>query len=229
MRDYLDANTILAIQSRTAIVPANFLWITAKNRETGNPESLGLWSGWDTVEAQVLDVDTRLPLTRTYHAGGGVLEWPAIPLESDLTIRTIRIRLSQINTAVLDAIVGYDAKHAPVEIHRAYLDPDTILPVAPAVPRFVGWINAAPKRIPAVGGEGGIELSIVSHARALTKVNPLKRSDEQQRRRSGDRFRRYTDVAGGWLANVHWGEEKAKPNTDKNQGAVHKITPTGRP
>lgn len=210
MRSYLDANTIAAIQSRTAIQPVNFLWITAKNRSTGNPETLGLWSGWDTIDAQVLHPDTMAPVERTYHAGGGVLEWPAIPLESDLSIRTIRIRLSQINTAVLDAIQGYDAKHAPVEIHRGYLDPDTGLMVAPAVPRFLGWINAAPKRIPPVGGEGGIELAVVSHTRALTKTNPLKRSDEYQQKRSGDRFRRYTDVAGGWLANVHWGEAKAK-------------------
>lgn len=210
MRDYLDASTVAATRSREAILPVNFLWITAKNRSNGNPETLGLWSGWDSIDAQVIDVDTRLPMTRTYHAGGGVLEWPAIPLESDLTIRTIRIRLSQINTAVLDAIQGYDAKHAPVEIHRGYLDPDTHLIVAPAVPRFVGWINGAPKRIPAVGGEGGIELACASHSRALTKTVPLKRSDEMQRKRSGDRLRRYTDVAGGWLHNAHWGEASAK-------------------
>ena len=210
MRSYIDSSTAAAILSREAILPVNFIWITAKNRSTGDPESLGLWSGWDTVDAQVLNPDTMAPVSRTYHAGGSVLEWPVIPLESDLSIRTIRVQLSQINTAVLDQIQGYDAKHAPVEIHRGYLDKDTQLMVAPAVPRFIGWINGAPKRIPAAGGEGGIELAIVSHARALTKTNPLKRSDEAQQRRNGDRFRRYTDVAGGWLANVHWGEAKAK-------------------
>lgn len=210
MRQYIDANTAAAIMSREAILPVNFIWITAKNRVTGNPESLGLWSGWDTVTAQVLHPDTLAPVSRDYHASGGVIEWPAIPLESNLSIRTIRVRLSQINSEVLDTIVGYDAKHAPVEIHRGYLDKETQLMVAPAVPRFVGWINGAPKRIPAIGGEGGIELAIVSHTRSLTRVNPAKRSDEAQRRRDGDRFRRYTDVAGGWLANIHWGEAKAK-------------------
>lgn len=212
MRSYLDVNTIAAIQSRTAIVPVNFLQITARNRSTGNPEYLRLWSGWDSVDAQVLDLDTMLPVTRTYHAAGGVLEWPAVPLESDLSIRTIRIRLSQINAQVLDAVQGYDAKHAPVEIHRGYMDPNTMLPVAPAVPRFLGQVNGAPKRIPAVGNEGGFELAVVSHTRALTRLNPLKRSDEYQQTRQGDRFRRYNDVAGGWLANVHWGEAKAAPS-----------------
>lgn len=208
MRGYLDANTIAAIQSRDAILPVNFLQITAKNRSTGAPEYLRLWSGWDSVDAQVLDPDTMLPVTRTYHASGGVLEWPAIPLESDLSIRTINLRLSQISPAVLDAIVGYDAKHAPVEIHRGYLDKETQLPVAPAVPRFIGLVNGAPKRIPLVGGEGGIELAVVSHTRSLTRLNPIKRSDEYQQTRQGDRYRRYNDVAGGWLANIHWGEAK---------------------
>lgn len=206
MRSYLDPAIVNAIQNREALKPVNYLQIKAKNRATGAIEVLCLWSGWDTVTAQVLDPDTLLPSTRVYHAGGGVVEWPSIPLETDLTVRTIRIVLSQVNTAVLDAIQGYDAKHAPVEIHRGYLDPETELPVAPAVPRFVGWINSAPKRTPAVGGEGGIELSVVSTTRALTKVHPLRRSDEQQRLRGGDRIRRYTDVAGGWLASISWGK-----------------------
>lgn len=208
MRDYIDAQTQIAIQSREAILPVNFVWIKAKNRSTGGLETMGLWSGWDTIEAQVLDPATMLPVTRTYHAGGSLLEVPAIPLTSDLTIQTIRIRLSQINDAVQLAIRGYDPKHAPIEIHRGYLDKNTQLMVAPAIPRFVGWINGAPIRTPAVGGEGGIEISCISHARLLTKTNPLKRSDEMQKRRSGDRFRRYSDVAGGWIANVHWGEAK---------------------
>jgi hypothetical protein len=67
---------------------------------------------------------------------------------------------------------------------------------------------------PKVGEEGSIELSCVSDTRELTRVNPLKRSDEMQKRRViggvPDRFRRYSDVAGGWLQNIHWGEVKGK-------------------
>lgn len=210
MRDYLDANTVAAIASRQGIAPVNFIWIAAKNRTTGALETAGFWNGWDAVEAQVIDIDTRLAVTRTYQAGGSLIEVPAIPLQSDLTVRTIRIRLSQINAAVEQAIRGYDPKHAPVEIHRGFLDTETMLPVAPAVPRFVGYINGAPVRTPAVGGEGGIEIACVSHSRVLTKTNPLKRSDETQSRRLvggvPDRLRRYTDVAGKWP--VHWGEPR---------------------
>lgn len=214
MKDYLDAGTIDAISSREGIAPAYFLWIKAKNRTTGAPETMGLWSGWDAVNAEVLDPDTRLPVTRPYQAGGSIVGWPAIPLETGLVVRNVRIRLSQINDAVQNAIRGYDAKHAPIEMHMGFFDPHSMIPVGPAIPVFIGRVNGAPITTPAAGDEGSIELVGVSDTRELTRVNPLKRSDEMQQRRvvSGvpDRFRRYSDVAGGWLQNIHWGEAKAK-------------------
>ncbi|MGQ3294610.1 MAG: hypothetical protein ACT6U0_20665, partial [Shinella sp.] len=131
-----------------------------------------------------------------------------------LPVRPIRIRLSQINDAVQIAIRGYDPKHAPIELHLGLFDTATMLPVAPAVPVFVGRVNGSPITTPAAGSEGSIELSCVSDTRELTRLNPLKRSDEMQQRRVvggvPDRFRRYSDVAGGWLQNIHWGEAKSK-------------------
>ncbi|WP_309086381.1 hypothetical protein [Chelativorans sp.] len=220
MRSYVDSASAAAIQSRTGIIPVNFIWIQAKNRQTGEIEAVGFWSGWDAVTAPVLNPDTMLPVVRPYQAGGSVIDVPAIPLESDLTIRTIRIRLSQINDAVENAIRGYDPRLAPVEIHRGFMDTNTHLLVAPALPRFIGWINGAPIRTPAVGGEGGIEIACVSHTRSLTKVNPMRRSDEQQRLRQDDRFRRYTGAAGAWLQNIHWGEAKSKDSSNPTFGPL---------
>lgn len=226
MKDDLDANTIAAISSREGIAPVRFLWIKAKNRETGALETAGFWNGWETTDVQVLDPDTRLPVTRTYHPGS-VIEWPAVPLETGLVVRTIRFKLSQINAAVQLAIRGYDPKHAPVEYHIGFLDTNTKLMVAPAWPIFGGKVNGSPITTPAAGGEGGIELACVSDSRELTRTNPLKRSDEMQRRRTvdgvEDRIRKYADVAGGWLQNVHWGEAKAPPaqtNNDTRRGIL---------
>lgn len=204
----IDVQTRAALENRAAIAPVNLLWIEGKNRETGATEAIGFWNGLDTVDAQVINPNTGLPVTRTFNAAGALLDVPAIPMTSDLTARTIRIKLSQINDAVQNAVRGYDIRHARVEIFRGLLNVETMLPVGPALPRFVGWVNGAPITTPAVGEEGSISLDCVSYTRLLTKTNPLRRSDEQQRRRSGDRFRRYTDVAGEWLQDIHWGEEK---------------------
>lgn len=205
----LDTPTIAAIQNEEAIAPFNLVWIEAKDRGSGNLHGIGFWNGLDTVDIQVVDPNTGMAIMRTYNGAGSLLEVPALPLESDLTIRTIRIVLSQIDGAVQLAVRGYDAKHAPLQIHRGFFNVETMLPVGPAVPRFIGWVNAMNINTPSVNGEGSVELSCVSHSRLLTKTNPLRRSDEQQRLRSGDRFRRHTDVAGEWLQNIHWGENKS--------------------
>lgn len=214
MKDDLDLGTLDAISSREGIAPAYFLWIEARNREDGSLETMGLWSGWDAVNVDVIDRDTRTAITRPYQAGGSIVGWPSIPLETGIVPRTIRIRLSQINMAVQIAVRGYDPKHAPVQLHMGFMDIKTMLLVGPAEPIFVGRVNEAPISTPAAGGEGGIELSCVSDTRELTRTNPLKRSDEMQKRRlvggEPDRFRRYSDVAGGWLQNIHWGEVKGK-------------------
>ncbi len=227
MKDYLDAATIAAISSRESIAPVYLLWIEAKNRSTGALETMGLWSGWDTTNIQVIDPDTRLPVTRTYHAGGSAIEWPAVPLETGVAVRNLRFRLSQINDAVQLAVRGYDPKHAPVEYHVGFLDTETKLLVSQPLPIFVGFINETPINTPAIGGDGSIEIVCVSDARELTRTNPLKRSDEMQRRRLvggvEDRFRRYADVAGGWLQNVHWGEAKAAPPATSDGGGQRGI------
>jgi hypothetical protein len=203
----VDAATEAHLRARKGVAPVNLVWVEARNRQSGAIETLGLSNLDDTVTLTVIDGRTRLPVTRTYHGVGGNLRVDPIPQTTDLNIRTIRVGLSQISQAVQQLVRGYETRRAPIEVHRGLLDPATSLMIAPPVPRFVGWINGNPIETPAANGEGGVQVSCVSYARKLTFTNPLKKSDEQQRRRQGDRIRRYTDVAGGWLANISWGEE----------------------
>ncbi|PYE89573.1 hypothetical protein [Phyllobacterium leguminum] len=202
----VDIATAAAYQSRRAHIPRYFVWIEAKNRSTGGLEMMGLWNGEDTVTVTVVDPGTGLPSTRVYHAGGSLLNIDPIPAVSDLSVRTIQIGLSQINAAVQQAIRGYDVRLAKVQIHRGLLDLETRLLVGNPLSLWDGQVNGAPVDTPAVGEEGGIALSVVSHTRMLTRTNPAKRSDETQKLRGGDRARRYSGVAGEWA--FWWGEEK---------------------
>ena len=63
-------------------------------------------------------------------------------------------------------------------------------------------------------GQSQLRIEVVSVTRELTRTNPGKRSDETQRLRSGDRFRRYTSTAQHWP--IWWGEAKAKPASSKS-------------
>lgn len=204
----VDSATAAHLQARAGTIPRDFLWIEGKNRETGAAESIGFWNDLDTVTVTVISGETGLPAARDYVGSGTLISADAIPLVSDLTIRTIRIRLSQIDEGVAQAIRGYDPRLAHVEFHRGLFDPDTRNLVAPPLPHFLGRINAAPIQTPPAGSDGSITLSVVSHSRELTRTNAAKKSDETQKRRSGDRFRRYSDVAGEW--NVPWGQPDAR-------------------
>lgn len=207
----VDSATAAAYQSRRAHIPRYFVWIEAKNRTSGGLETMGLWNGDDTVDVSVVNPDTGLPVTRTYHAAGALLNIDPIPAVSDLSVRTIQIGLSQINAAVQQAIRGYDPRLAKVQIHRGMLDLDTREVIGYPVPLWDGQVNGSPIETPAVGQEGGIALQVVSHTRMLTRTNAAKRSDETQKLRQGDRLRRYSDTAGEWA--FWWGEEKASNNS----------------
>ena len=202
----LDAGTQGAIRNRSAIVPRNFIVITAKDRDSGDPVVHGFWDDADTVVVNILDEDGAT-VSRTFAGDGAVLSLDPIPMRIGLEVRTVQLVLSALHAEVLDLVRGDDPRGAKVEIYRGLLDPRSgVLLAVPRI-RFLGKINAAPIATAAVGGESTMTLAIVSHTRELTRTNPAKKSDAQQQLRSGDRFRRYTNVAGDW--DVWWGEKQS--------------------
>lgn len=207
-----------AYLSGGAIIARDLLWITVKERDTGLPVSVGFCNDLDSVTLTVVSGLTGATESRTYHGSGTLISISPIPLISDLTVRTVTITLSHINSAVLQAIRGYDPRFGKVEIHRALYDLSTRALVAAPIPHFVGSINGAPISKARPGEEGSITLNVVSHSRELTRVNSLKRSDESQKRRSGDRFRQYSGVAGQW--EFFWGEEKHRVGSSTYGGST---------
>ncbi|EKF17061.1 hypothetical protein NA2_19863 [Nitratireductor pacificus pht-3B] len=201
----VDAATAAELQAREGLIYRDLVWVTAKNRANGAPESIGLWTGLEHVDIAVVSGETGLDVTRKYYGAGSLLHVPPIPLVSDLTVRRVTITFSHLDPAILQAVKGYDTRNGPIEIHRLYLNRATRLPIAPAVPRFLGFINGAPETRPKAGAEGSIRLEVVSHTRALTRKTAARKSDEYQRRRLGDRIYRFTDVVGQW--EIAWGEE----------------------
>ncbi|QPC87421.1 hypothetical protein GA830_12210 [Mesorhizobium sp. NBSH29] len=206
MVKYADASTSAEMQARAGLIYRDLIWITAKNRTTGAPQSIGLWTGDDTSDINVISGATGAPATRTYYGAAGNMKIPSIPLVTDLSVRTISVIFGQLHPSIVLAVRGYDVRNAPVEIHRIYLNRDTRNPIAPALSRFLGFVNSAPIETPKAGETGSITLNLVSHTRSLTKKGTAKKSDESQRLRSGDRFYKYTDVAGQW--EISWGENK---------------------
>jgi hypothetical protein len=204
----VDSSTSNYLNAGKGVIPRSFVWIKAKNRDTGAAEHIGFWNGLDSVDATVIDGVSGLPVTRTYHAAGSLLSVGTITRTPELEVRTVRVGLSQISDAVQLLVRGYDVRHAPIEIHEGYLDLETRKLVGDAIIDFVGWVNGAPIDTPAVGQNGGIQVECVSHSRMLTRTNPAKKSHEAQKRRSGDKYRQYNTVAGQW--QYWWGEREGE-------------------
>lgn len=183
--------------------------VTFKARPIGGgaPVEFSFWNDIDTVAIQVFRGDTGSAESRTFVGDGALLKVGATTFGSDLTIQTLTITMSQLHATVQNMARGYDIRQAQVEVHRVLFDPRTNAVIGPATSRFVGKVNKAPIATPKSGEEGGIDIACVSHLREMTRTNPAKKSDETQKRRSSDRFRRHGNVADRVL---FWGQESAK-------------------
>jgi hypothetical protein len=199
MRDF-DAPTLAAFQARTQIAKRVLVWITARNRTTGDPEALGLWNGGYDRSFTINGV------ARTYVGAGALMGVPPLASQAGLTVRMQRLTLSPIDDTVAALIRTYDTRLAPIEIHRASFDPVTTALVSEPHRVFKGLVDELEIPIEP-GGVTRCEMTVASSARYLTRTLTLKRSDASQQLRSGDRFLQYADVSGE--VDVYWGERRA--------------------
>lgn len=200
----------ISVQNQAALdagnlVARDFVWFVVRDRTTGVPVYDGYWSDVGTITAQVINPDTGGVDSRSWFGAGGLISISDIPLVSSISVQNVTITLSQVAGRVNELVRTYDCKQGRVEVYRGLFDPLTRNMVAPAFPRFVGYIDAAPITTPKEGETGDVSLTCVSHTSELTRTNPDTRSDASQRLRSAsDDF--YSDVAvvGEW--QLFWGK-----------------------
>lgn len=201
-----DSETIAALEAGSLVL-RDFLVIKGKDSE-GDPATFGFWTGEDNVTTNVVTATDGGTDSHDF-VGGGALPPDGIPPIVDtigIEVRTLDIELSQIHPGVRDMVRGNNIRHAVVEVFRGLLNPATWSLVSTPFSRFLGRVDAAPESVPAVGGSGSQKISMVSDAVDLTRTNPALKSDESQKLRSGDRFRRYSDAAGSY--SVWWGQAR---------------------
>ncbi len=188
------------LANNTRIRARVLFWVRAINRLTGSPETMGLWNGADHREF-VIGGETRL-----YYGAGGLLSVDAITSVTGVKVRQQRISLSPLAPEVQMLIRGYEARFAPVEIHRALFDPDTHQLIDTPHRRFKGYIDKVSLKTGPKGEKVTVELTLASAARALTIPLSRKRSHETLQARSpGDGLRRYADVSG--TITTKWGQK----------------------
>jgi hypothetical protein len=183
------------------IVPRDFVWIRALNTVTEGIEEIGVWNGNVPVTVNVIRPDTGATVSRVYQGLAGLMQVPSIPMSMKLEVRSIRLAFSNLSPELINAVLVYNTKSQPIEIHRGLLDPSTMNLVDPALCRFDGLINKAPFKRAKAGNDGQFTLECQSHARTLAMGNPEKLSDEFFKRRGGRMP--YMDV----IAHIVWGQK----------------------
>ena len=212
----ISAENAAALAARR-LVPRDFLWLVARDRATGNPQTVGFWSDVGDVSAQVINPDTGAVNTRTWYGSGTLIAIDAIPMVSNITVQPVTIVMNQIDELVNQAVRLYDCKQARAEIFRGLLDPDTRKLVAPAFCRFVGFVDEVEIRTPPESDAGSVTLTCNSHTQELMRFNPDTRSDASQRLRSAtDNFFQDASTVGEW--EFFWGRKNGKLTTKKGKG-----------
>jgi len=204
VRNISVANQLALSNARdNGLVPRQFFFITVRDRSTGDPIEIGIWTGDDDITLDVISGTTGLAVERTYY-GGLNLEIGEIVRVSDLTIQSVEVSFSAIAAVCKSIVFGHDPRLAKVELHAGWLDSATRAFSDEPEIDFLGEVDGAPVSTAQVGGDSMITLKIVSDAISmLARKNPRKRSYEGQKRRDGDEFGKYRNSTKTW--NVRWG------------------------
>jgi hypothetical protein len=196
------------------LLPRDFLTITARDRTSGAPVTVGFWSDLSTVAAFVIDPETGLAASRSFYGAGGLIQISDIVAASDLAVQNVTITMSQLDEQVEQAVRLYDIKQARVEIHTGLLDPDTRLMVAPGDCVWVGFVDELRILTPSEGEVGSVTLTCASHLQELLRSNPATRSHEDQMLRDPtDDFFVDAAVVGDW--DHQWGQVQGKVEAKK--------------
>lgn len=183
-----------------SIAPLYFLWVVARDRETGAEAPIGLWSGDEDLTITIEQPDGS-SVSRVY-LGACNLEIDGIQYVADLTDNPVSASLSQLAPAAQLLVRGLDVRLAYCEIHATTWTGGALTSVPQLL--WIGIVDEGPISAPGAGGEGGIALSIRSEIMTqLGQASPAKSSDAHQRRRlSTDRFCEYSGIIGS--RDVQW-------------------------
>ncbi len=190
--------------AREPMLTEVLVWLGGRDRNTGELEYIGLWTGSDHERVSAGTEE------RTYYGAGSLIGMEPITQRAGIEVRQHRITISPLSDEAVQAIRIYDPRLCPIEIHEWYFDPSTMTALAPPVRVFRGNIVSAPITTPAIGGEATCDITATSDAWALTRPLTLKRSNAAlQERNPGDTFRQYGDISGA--VETAWGERIGKP------------------
>ena len=103
-------------------------------------------------------------------------------------------------------------KQGQVEVYRGLFSPASRKLVAPAINRFIGYVDQIEINTPKEGEDGAVKMTCVSHSQEFTRYNPSTRSHEDQKKRDpDDDF--FVDASTIGEREHFWGQKTGKVTT----------------
>jgi hypothetical protein len=175
--------------AREGYAPRWLLYVQTRNRTTDAVEPVGIWNGDDSLSLTISGE------ARSYFGAQGLFEVAPVIYGTGTLVRTQSVTLSGISPEAEDMVRGFIIRGVAAELHLALFDPLNATLIE-ARRMFKGFVNRAPIITPALGsGSPSIGLELTSAMRLLTQTIAVKKTDQSQQLRSGDRFRRYGSIA----------------------------------
>lgn len=157
------------------------LWVEARNGSVGI---------CDEEAARVYNLGDG---NRTYHGTSGTLKMPNFRFEIGLAARSETITVAAGVPAVEGLLRGGDVDFAPVSADVAIHDPDTGV-LAGFIPIFRGFMQGDTWSR-SFGANPTVSFNVISRLVLLDRTIDIRKTDEDQKKRSGDRFRQYGSIA----------------------------------
>jgi hypothetical protein len=117
-----------------AVKRRTFIWCEALDFDGITPVPTGFWD----------DVGNITIGPRTYYGSGNLIQVNTLSAKSDMSIPSIQVTLSAIQTEAVSLLRGFMLAQRPIEIALGIYDTATNLILPPLVRRFIGKVDASP-------------------------------------------------------------------------------------
>lgn len=184
-------------ETRQPLTEIPLLWVESKDRTTSAITGIGFWAGEDDESISVPINDVYEP---RFFRAGQLMSIGAVRHESGMVIRPVSIALIAGDDNITNTVRIRDIQGGRIWVWKRTIDQLSRKEIGVEL-WFRGYVNRAPITM---SGEYTVELQIVSDLRRATIKSSARKSDAAQKRRNGDRFRRYKAVAA---RSVPWGQE----------------------
>ena len=190
--------TMLSYLQNPGSFRAEFLIVVnARDRTTGANYVTGFWTG-DTNEAFVVGGSSII-----FYGAGALIEPPEIVYSAGLDVLAVDVKFSPLSEGFASAVRLYDVRQQRADMYRAFFDNSTEALIEEPHRIFKGRVDTVSIPDGEEGSASDATMTVVSSSRDLTRTFAAKHSDSTFRKRSGDRFLRYSDTAGS--VQIEWG------------------------